>query len=242
LVFLRDHTEIAKLKEELALKDRLAATGAMAADIAHEIKNPLGSISGAAQMLRRQSSEDSGDFALLGIIQEESRRLSGTLDNFLRFVKPTPLKKRCLDLRTLTEEVLTLFQNDPTVAGHLGVDLSLPDSPVEACVDPDQLRQALWNLLQNARKALAEEGRIAVTLTSEGQSAILDVRDDGIGMRQSQVAEYFQPFRRGFAQGSGLGLSIVYRIMEQHGGQIHIESAPGKGTLCRLTLPLEKRP
>jgi signal transduction histidine kinase len=100
----------------------------------------------------------------------------------------------------------------------------------------------LWNLLQNARKALAEEGRIAVTLTSEGQSAILDVRDDGIGMRQSQVAEYFQPFRRGFAQGSGLGLSIVYRIMEQHGGQIHIESAPGKGTLCRLTLPLEKRP
>jgi len=242
LVFLRDHTEVVKLKEELALKDRLAATGAMAADIAHEIKNPLGSISGAAQMLRRQSSEDGGDFALLGIIQEESRRLSGTLDNFLRFVKPAPLKKRCLDLRTLTEEVLTLFQNDPTVAGHLRVDLSLPDSPVEACVDPDQLRQALWNLLQNAKKALAEDGRIAVSLTSEDQRAILDVRDDGVGMRQSQVAEYFQPFRRGFAQGSGLGLSIVYRIMEQHGGQIHIESALGKGTLCRLTLPMESRP
>lgn len=242
LIFLRDQTEVVKLKEELALKDRLAATGAMAADIAHEIKNPLGSISGAAQMLKRQSSGDSGEFALLGIIQEESRRLSGTLDNFLRFVKPAPLKKRCLDLRTLTEEVMTLFKNDAAVAGHLLVEVTLTDQPLEACVDPDQLRQALWNLLQNARKAVPEGGLISVALASGGQSAILEVRDSGIGMRQSQVAEYFQPFRRGFSQGSGLGLSIVYRIMEQHDGAIHIESALGKGTLCRLTLPLERRP
>lgn len=242
LVFLRDQTEVVKLKEELALKDRLAATGAMAADIAHEIKNPLGSISGAAQMLQRQSAEDTGEFALLGIIQEESLRLSGTLDNFLRFVKPAPLKKRCLDLRTLTEEVLTLFKNDPAVAGHLQVDVSLPDLPLEAGVDPDQLRQALWNLLQNAKKAVPEAGLISVSLASDGQRAILEVRDSGIGMRQSQVAEYFQPFRRGFAHGSGLGLSIVYKIMEQHDGHIQIESAPGKGTLCRLTLPLEHRP
>jgi signal transduction histidine kinase len=128
------------------------------------------------------------------------------------------------------------------VAGRLRIDLSLPDAPLEAYVDPDHLRQALWNLLQNARKAVADNGQISVRLVPEGQSAILDVRDDGIGMRQSQVAEYFQPFRRGFAQGSGLGLSIVYRIMEQHGGQIHIESTLGKGTLCRLSLPLEKRP
>ena len=242
LIFLRDQTEMVKLKEELALKDRLAATGAMAADIAHEIKNPLGSISGAAQMLQRQSTEDSGEFALLGIIQEESRRLSGTLDNFLRFVKPAPLKKRCLDLRALTEEVLTLFKNDATVAGHFQVEVALPDLPLEACVDADQLRQALWNLLQNARKAVPAGGLVSVTLASDNQSAILEVRDSGIGMRQSQVAEYFQPFRRGFTQGSGLGLSIVYKIMEQHEGHIHIESALGKGTLCRLTLPLERRP
>lgn len=193
-------------------------------------------------MLQRQSTEDSGEFALLGIIQEESRRLSGTLDNFLRFVKPAPLKKRCLDLRALTEEVLTLFKNDATVAGHFQVEVALPDLPLEACVDADQLRQALWNLLQNARKAVPAGGLVSVTLASDNQSAILEVRDSGIGMRQSQVAEYFQPFRRGFTQGSGLGLSIVYKIMEQHEGHIHIESALGKGTLCRLTLPLERRP
>ncbi len=242
LVFIRDQTEVVKLKEEVALKDRLAATGAMAADIAHEIKNPLGSISGAAQMLQRQSPAESGEFTLLGIIQEESRRLSHTLDNFLRFVKPAPLKKRRLDLGSLTEEVVTLFQKDPAIAGHLHVELSLPTQTLEIWVDPDQIRQALWNLLQNARKAILEGGRITVSLSAEGDEAILEVGDDGIGMRQSEIAEFFQPFRRGFAQGSGLGLPIVYRIAEQHGGSIRIESTPGKGTLCRLSLPVGRRP
>jgi two-component system sensor histidine kinase PilS (NtrC family) len=242
LVFIRDQTELVRLKEELALKERLAAMGAMAADIAHEIKNPLGSISGSAQMLQRQSSEESKEFALLGIIQEESRRLSGTLDNFLRFVKPAPLKRRSLDLSSLVEEVVTLFRNDPSIAGRLHVGCSLTEGAVQASVDPDQLRQALWNLLQNARKAVSEGGHIDVSLTVEGEKAILDVRDDGIGMRQSEIAEFFQPFRRGFSQGSGLGLSIVYRIIEQHGGTIRIESALGKGTTCHLTLPLERRP
>jgi two-component system, NtrC family, sensor histidine kinase PilS len=242
LIFIRDQTEVVRLKEELALRERLAAMGAMAADIAHEIKNPLGSISGAAQMLQRQSSGESKEFALLGIIQEESRRLSSTLDNFLRFVKPAPLKKRSLDLRSLLEEVVTLFRNDPSIVGRLQVESALPAEPVQASVDPDQLRQALWNLLQNARKAISEGGHIDVSLTAEGETAILDVRDDGIGMRQSEIAEYFQPFRRGFAQGSGLGLSIVYRIIEQHGGTIRIESSLGKGTTCHITLPLEHRP
>ncbi len=242
LVFIRDQTELVQLKEELALRERLAAMGAMAADIAHEIKNPLGSISGAAQMLQRQSSGEGREFTLLGIIQEESRRLSATLDNFLRFVKPAPLKKRSLDLRSLVEEVITLFGNDPSIAGHLHVESSLPDGAVQASVDPDQLRQALWNLLQNARKAVREGGHIGVSLTADGETAILDVRDDGIGMRQTEIAEFFQPFRRGFAQGAGLGLSIVYRIVEQHGGAIRIESSPGKGTTCHITLPLERRP
>ena len=242
LVFIRDQTEVVKLKEEVALKDRLAATGAMAADIAHEIKNPLGSISGAAQMLQRQSPADSGEFTLLGIIQEESRRLSHTLDNFLRFVKPAPLKKRHLDLGSLTEEVVTLFRKDPAIAGHLQVDLSLPPQPLEAWVDPDQIRQALWNLLQNARKAIREGGRITISLCAGGDEAILEVGDDGIGMRQSEIAEFFQPFRRGFAKGSGLGLPIVYRIAERHGGSIRIESALGKGTLCRLSLPVGQHP
>jgi two-component system sensor histidine kinase PilS (NtrC family) len=242
LALIRDHTEVVRLREQLALKDRLAATGAMAADIAHEIKNPLGSISGAAQMLQRKEPEGGDQEALLRIIQTESRRLTEILDNFLRYVKPAPPKKRPVDLSALAEEVLTLFRNDPACGGGITFDLSLPGEIVRIEGDPDQIRQALWNLLQNARKAVSGSGRIGISLTDENETAILTVEDDGVGMRQSQIAEFFQPFRRGFSQGSGLGLSVVFRIMEQHGGRVVIESAPGKGSRCQLLFPARTGP
>lgn len=242
LVLIRDQTEIVRLREQLALKDRLMATGAMAADIAHEIKNPLGSISGAAQMLQKQSEAGGHQHELMGIIQAESHRLTEILDNFLRYVKPPALKRRALDLSLLVQEVVTLYRNDPACGPGLEVALHLPEAPVQTPVDPDRVRQALWNLLHNARKAVRSEGRIEVSLTAAGEQAILDVEDNGIGMRTSEIADYFQPFRRGFSQGSGLGLSVVYQIMEQHGGRIEIASAPGKGTRCRLVFPTEVSP
>jgi signal transduction histidine kinase len=122
------------------------------------------------------------------------------------------------------------------------VALVLPEGPVRVVADPDRIRQALWNLLHNARKAVRSEGRITISLTTARENAILDVEDDGVGMRSGEIANYFQPFRRGFSQGSGLGLSVVYQIMEQHGGRIEITSAPGKGTRCRLVFPAEVAP
>jgi two-component system sensor histidine kinase PilS (NtrC family) len=239
LVLIRDQTEIVRLREQLALKERLLATGAMAADIAHEIKNPLGSISGAAQMLQKKARAGDGQHELMGIIQAESRRLTEILDNFLRYVKPPSLKKVPLDLASLAQELVRLYQNDPACGPGLRVQILLPEGPVRVVADPDRIRQALWNLLHNARKAVRGEGRITISLTGEGENAILDVEDDGIGMRSGEIANYFQPFRRGFSQGSGLGLSVVYQIMEQHGGRIEIASAPGKGTRCRLVFPAE---
>lgn len=239
LALIRDQTEVVRLREQLALKDRLMAIGAMAADIAHEIKNPLGSISGAAQMLGRHTPGAQDERALLKIIQEESRRLSEVLSNFLRYVSPATPKRRRTDLASLTEEVIALFRNDPACGAGLAIGLSLTEAKVMLSVDPDQVRQALWNLVLNARKAVGGKGRIAVSLTATGEEAILAVEDDGVGMDPAQIAEFFQPFRRGFSEGSGLGLSVVYRIMEQHGGRIDIDSAPGRGTRCRLTFPLE---
>ena len=239
LALIRDQTEVVRLREQLALKDRLSATGAMAADIAHEIKNPLGSISGAAQMLQRKTSEEQDQGALLRIIQDESRRLGETLDNFLRYVKPAPLRRRKVDMGALVEEVVTLFKNDPACRDGLRVDFLPPEEKTELTVDPDKIRQALWNLLQNAKKAVGAAGLVTVSLTAAQDRAILIVEDNGIGMSQSEIAEFFQPFRRGFAQGSGLGLSVVYRIMDQHEGSITIDSSPGRGTRCRLTFPMD---
>ncbi len=237
LVLLRDQTEVVRLREQLALKDRLTATGAMAADIAHEIKNPLGSIFGAAQMLQVEGANDSDRQALLRIIQEESRRLGDVLDGFLKYVKPSPLKKRPLELGALADEVVTLFRNDPACADGLDVALERVGEGQVVLADADKVRQALWNLLQNAKKAVQGRGHVRVSLTSSTDKAILTVEDDGIGMSASEIREYFQPFRRGFAQGAGLGLSVVYRIMEQHGGRIAIESWPGRGTRCHLEFP-----
>jgi len=239
LVLVRDQTEVVGLREELALKDRLLAVGAMAADIAHEIKNPLGSISGAAQMLAKRHAAGSQEGDLFKIIEEESRRLSEILNNFMRYVKPPPLQKVTLDLRSLTADVVTLFKSDPECARSLEVEAALPEGPVPVAGDPDRLRQALWNLLQNARKAVPGKGRIRVALTIEGPNAILDVEDDGVGMRQDEIQSYFHPFRHGFRKGLGLGLTVVHQVAQEHEGRVVIRSVYGSGTQCRLILPAE---
>jgi two-component system sensor histidine kinase PilS (NtrC family) len=239
LVILRDQTEMVRLREQLALKDRLMVTGAVAADIAHEIKNPLGSISGSAQMLRRQAPEGSSEAALLTIIHEESRRLSDILSNFLRYVKPPPLQLLDLDLSALTHDVVTLFKNDPACGPDVEVTARIPDRTVVIQADADRVKQALWNLLNNARKAIPADGRIGVALWEEDRRAILEVEDNGMGMAPSEIQSYFQPFRKGFAQGFGLGLPQVFQILEQHGGRVEMTSSPGKGTRCRLIFPAE---
>lgn len=239
LALLRDQTEVVRLREELAFKDRLLAVGAMAADMAHEIRNPLGSISGAAQMLARSTPPGSPGGDLLKILQEESRRLSDILDSFLRYVKPPPLHRVSLDLRPLVQDVTTLFQRDGEL-GEVSLTLTLPEGPVPVRADPDRIRQALWNLLQNARRAVSAGGHIAVRLETEASAAILEVEDDGVGMRQEEVRAFFQPFRHGFRKGIGLGLSVVHQVATEHDGRVAVESAYGKGSRFRLVLPLEE--
>jgi two-component system sensor histidine kinase PilS (NtrC family) len=241
LALIRDQTEVVRLREQLAIKERLTATGAMAADIAHEIKNPLGSIFGAAQMLQMQAPEGTSQADLLQIIQDESKRLTTILDNFLRYVKPRPLEKEALDIGALVQDVVTLFRNAPECSDGVELFVDLPGGAVVIHADSGRIRQALWNLLQNARKAILAEGSIHVSLTEEGENAILAVEDNGQGMRQTQIKTYFQPFSRGFVQGSGLGLSVVYQIMEQHKGRVEIDSKLGRGTICRLYFPLGPR-
>ncbi len=239
LVLVRDQTEMARLREELALKDRLAATGAMAIDIAHEIRNPLGSISGAAQMLSRNAPEGSREHSLLTIIQEESQRLSKILNNILGYAQRNPLHRTACDCTALVEEVLVLFSKD--AACRKGIELSsrIPEKPIMLSIDADRVRHALWNLLTNAAKAVSGKGKILISLTEESERVILAVEDDGMGMAPSEVRNFFQPFKRGFAKGTGLGLSMVYQTMELHGGRIEIKSKMGKGTVCELIFPGE---
>jgi signal transduction histidine kinase len=135
--------------------------------------------------------------------------------------------------------VATLFQRDGECE-EVSLALALPGGPVPVRADSDRLRQALWNLLQNARRAVSPGGHITVRLGTEGSTAILEVEDDGVGMRQDEVRAFFQPFRHGFRKGIGLGLSVVHQVATEHDGQVVVESAYGKGSRFRLVLPLEE--
>jgi signal transduction histidine kinase len=237
LALLRDQTEVARLQRRLEVRERMAATGEMAANIAHEIRNPLGSISGSAQMLTRDLPEGSSERALLSIIQNESARLSEILTHFIRFSNPPPPHFEPTDLAALARGVLALFRNDPRCGEGVALEAEIPERVPAVPADPDFVRQALWNLLLNARKALEGPGHIRTGLRVEPGHVILEVGDDGMGMDPLKVNEYIQPFKRGFSKGTGLGLSVAYRIMEQHGGRLEITSAPGRGTTCRMLFP-----
>jgi two-component system, NtrC family, sensor histidine kinase PilS len=240
LALVRDETDIVRIRNELGLKERLVALGEMAANMAHEIKNPLGSISGAAQMLKAEASEGSSQSELLVIIHKECIRLAEVLDNFLKFANPPKPEKSLCNLYRLCLDTATLFEKHPFFTEKkLSLKYDHMEKDVSAVVDRNQFTQAFWNLLQNGRKASNEGGKMTISLRKSSSWAIVEVSDNGVGMPKSELDKIQEPFKRGFSVGAGLGLSVVYRIMEQHDGKLEIESNYGTGTAARLYFPLE---
>lgn len=241
IILIRDETEIVKIRNELELKERLISLGEMAANMAHEIKNPLGSISGASQMLKNSTLTSPAEKELLSIIHKESLRLAEVLDNFLKFVSPQPSEKHKVNIFELINEVLILFKNNPLfIEKKLKLQFDYFEKEVFIDVDSNQFKQALWNLLQNARKASELEGEIKVSLLKEGKWIVVQVSDNGAGMPRSEVEKIQEPFRKGFSQGVGLGLSVVNRIMEQHNGKVEIKTKYKSGTSVKLYFPLDE--
>ena len=235
IALVKDETEMAKMREQLELKKRLVSLGEMAASMAHEIKNPLGSISGAAQMLKSSKPLSTDEKELLSIIQRESVRLADVLDNFLRFSSPIIPEMVEVDIVEQTKELLKLFEKNPfVIEKKLFINFRSEKEKILIKVDPNLYKQALWNLLQNARKASKEGGEISVSLKIEEQWVIVEVSDKGIGMSKNEIERIKEPFKTGFSQGVGLGLSVVRRIIEQHNGRIEIESKYKEGTTVKL--------
>lgn len=238
LALIRDETEIVKIRNELELKERLISLGEMAANMAHEIKNPLGSISGAAQMLKSSNPSNKEEGELLSIIHKESLRLAEVLDNFLKFVSPQKAEKHLVNLYEVVSEVCTLFINSPIFQEKkLNLVFESVKNEIFLNIDPNQIKQVLWNVLHNARKASHEGGKIKVSILKEDNFVIVEISDKGMGMPKSEIEKIQEPFRKGFEQGVGLGLSLVTRIMEQHNGKIEIDSEYGSGTKVKLFFP-----
>lgn len=238
ILIFQNLTELKKLEGEVRLKEKLAAVGELAAAIAHEIRNPLASISGSVQVLSSTAPPGSSERRLMEIVVQESHRLSSILEDFLKYVRPREQAVETVDAPAALRDVVTLLTHSDELSTAHSVTLDLEPGSVPLRADPGQLRQVFWNLLRNALAAMPGGGTLSLTSRAADGAWNVTVADEGRGMSREEVDHLFTPFAHALPGGTGLGLAIVYRIVEEHGGRIRVKSAPGEGTAITLTLPL----
>jgi two-component system sensor histidine kinase PilS (NtrC family) len=237
LVVFQDLTDVRRLEAEVRTNEKLAAVGEMAAQLAHEIRNPLGSIRGSAQVLAGERGFNEEQGHLLEIISRESKRLSDTLNRFLFQARSTGRPRDVVDLRPLLEEAVTLIRNGPEIGARHAVRFEADEGPHLCLADPGQITQVFWNLARNALEAMPGGGDLEIRLRRVGPEVLLMVRDQGRGIDREEQRRVFEPFRSTTPMGTGLGLAIVYRIVREHGGDITVRSAPARGTEVEVRLP-----
>ena len=248
LFAFQDVTESRKIEREARIQQRLAAVGEMAAGIAHEIRNPLASMSGSIQILREELPLTSEQAQLMGIVLRESERLNETIKSFLAYARPQRFSTVRLDVRrVLNDAALLLRHSAESGEGHQ-VDVDVPADPVWYEADEGQIRQIIWNLATNGLRAMPDGGRLLLSAARapHGTAAgdvILSVQDQGVGIASEELDGILQPFRGTFAKGSGLGLAIVHRIVSDYGGEIKVTSHQDVGTTVTVRLPVgDQRP
>ena len=235
LVHMQDLSEQKQMEALVKRSERMAALGVMAAGIAHEVRNPLASISGAVQMLSVEEDLDGEDRRLMEIVKRETERLNLLISDFLHYARPREPQPRKCSLKDLVEETVSVFQRS-TDEGATQVNCDLDE--VEAAVDPDQIRQVLWNLLANAARAVDRTGQVQIHLKAqEGGAAVIEVADDGPGVPEELHSKIFEPFFTTREDGSGLGLATVGRIIEAHRGSIELVCPAGGGSRFIVRLP-----
>jgi len=239
LLVFQDKTRIRQMEEEVKRVEKLAVVGELAAGIAHEIRNPLASLSGSFQMLEAGLKDDPVQNRLLTIIRREVEHLSHIVNDFLLFARPRSGLAGRIDLSRTLEENLRMFEHQLDFNGGILVTWELQPG-VEVLFDPHQLEQIMWNLLRNAAEAMPDGGSITVKAgldASDRRWAVVTVADTGQGMAPEDLPKIYDPFFTTKARGSGLGLSIVSRILEDGGGRISVASQPGRGAVFTIHLP-----
>ncbi len=238
IVTFQDLTEIRSMEESVRRKDRLAAVGRVAAGLAHEIRNPLGAMRGAIQVLESQTKKDSAQANLMDIILRESDRLNKIITNFLTYARPRMSNFSEVDVREAINDTITLLEHSPDVNDTHKLKADVPDNPVIVSADISQLKQIFWNLSRNSLQAMTDGGELKVSLkTLENNRIRIVFSDTGCGMSPEQVEQLFEPFSKSTTGGTGLGLSIVYQIIRDHNGTINVSSVENKGTKITIELP-----
>ncbi|GAB6144151.1 ATP-binding protein [Desulfocicer niacini] len=234
----RARHELALMESHLKRVEKVAAIGELAAGIAHEIKNPLASLSGSIQLLKEDLSPGSPNYRLMQIVLRETDRLSKLVTDFLLFATPHRMDSKQIRLDTAVRDTVALFEQDELCRGRILIDVQVTGA-VHIYMDAGHLRQVLFNLLKNAAEAIQGAGTISIHLAAPAQKMVkLHITDTGCGMEPRVLAMVFDPFYTTKSHGNGLGLAITHRIMETHGGRVDVTSVPGEGTRFSLIFKL----
>jgi len=241
IIAFQDRSEVHEMEDNLRRSDRLAAVGRLAAGLAHEIRNPIGSMSSALQFLTEKADKNSEDAALMAVILRESDRLNAIITNFLAYARPQSAAPvhgtRAVDVSEAIRDCLALIRHDPSVSKTHEFVFEPPGVAVTVHADETRLKQIFWNLLQNSIQAMPDGGRLMVEVRgTSGKYVQIIVADTGCGMAAKELEHIFEPFQSG-SGGTGLGLSIVHKIVTELGGRIEVQSEKDEGTRVTIELP-----
>jgi signal transduction histidine kinase len=231
-------------EEALRRRDRLAAMGELASTVAHEVRNPLNAIGMSVQRLRREfvdgdtmapGADLSEQRELLDVLSGETQRINRIVQQFLDYARPPRLAARTTDLRVLLADVSSSLRASAAARGVF-VDDDV-ERAGQAAVDPDQLRQAIDNLVRNAIEASPSGARVSDRARRAGASHVVEIEDDGPGIPADVLPKIFDLYFTTKPDGTGVGLAVTYQIIEAHGGTLEVDSAPGRGTRMIVTIP-----
>ncbi|MCP9438531.1 MAG: ATP-binding protein [Nitrospira sp.] len=241
----KDLTQIRDLEDEMKRKEWLATLGEMSAGMAHEIRNPLGALAGAMQMLRNDAPVDETSRRLMDIAIREATRLDAIITEFLQYARPPALNLKEADLNKVLAETIDLVQHEARGRTNVSIATSFSDEALMAQIDQDQMKQVFWNLAVNAFDAMPRGGRLTIATGRRkvdvgGRKAdVVEIsfQDSGGGIPKKNLDKIFLPFFTTKSRGSGLGLAAVHRIVDLHGGWIKVESQENEGTRFVVCLP-----
>jgi len=234
--------ELIAATERADQAERMAALGRLAAGLAHEIRNPLGSIAGSVQLLQASKGLDQEDRQLCEIIRREANRLNDLVTDMVDLSKPREPSLTPVDVAAVAREVAALAGKSGRAVSDVEIRFEGTDAPATVLADSAQLRQLIWNLVRNAVQASEAGQLVRVSVRNEAEGMVLAVEDQGAGIEQAQMPRLFDAFFTTRSHGSGIGLAVVKRIADQHGFLIHVKSEAGRGASFRVLMGPSLRP